>query len=266
MEPIQSILSQFTPPNNWQQPRSSTPAVQQSAPSRTDNGAKPDCPICAGLGYFSVNVPITDPRFGRAFPCECTAAYRSALLQRISGLTGDELALTLDDVLPSGPGTAQMLTTARLFLNYPAGILTLWGGVGNAKTLILQAVVNECIQRGVMAVYITMLDLLEHVRDAYSEKDAGEYGTACKRLDRFATVPVLAIDEMDKIKSTDWAVERETSLIDKRYRLGISRMAGTLIAMNKDPHSLPEWISDRLYDGRNTVIHNTDPSMRKVMK
>lgn len=234
---------------------------------RTNNGAKPDCPICAGLGYFSVNVPLSDPRFGVLFPCECTAAYRSALLQRISGLTGDELALTLDDVHPAGAGTAQMLIAARSFLNYPAGMLTLWGEVGNAKTLILQAVVNECIQRGVMAVYITMLDLLDHVRAAYDEtKSSDEYGSACKRLDRFATVPVLAIDEADKVKVSDWTIERESSLIDKRYRLGLSRMAGTLIAMNKDPHTLPEWISDRLYDGRNTVIHNSDHSMRRMMK
>lgn len=242
------------------------PAAPQSAPL-TDNGAKPDCPICAGTGYFGVNVPINDPRFGRAFPCECTAAYRSALLQRISGLTGDELALTLDDVLPAGPGTARMLTAARSFLEAPAGMLTLWGGVGNAKTLILQAVVNECIMRGVTAVYITMLDLLDHVRAAYDETESShEYGSASRRLDRFATVPVLAIDEVDKVKASDWTIERESALLDKRYRLGISRMAGTLLAMNKDPHRLPEWIYDRLDDGRNTVIHNADPSMRGAMK
>lgn len=238
------------------------PAVPKNAPPRTDNGADPNCPICDGTGYFGVNVPISDPRFGRAFPCECTAAYRSALLQRISGLTGDELALTLDDILPAGPGTAHMLTAAWSFLETPAGMLTLWGGVGNAKTLILQAVVNECIQRGVMAVYVTMLDLLDYIREAYN----GQTDSAWRRLDRFATVPVLAIDEVDKVKASDWTIERESSLFDKRYRLGVSRMAGTLLAMNKDPHGLPEWISDRLYDGRNIVIHNTDPSMRSVMR
>lgn len=266
METIKSILSRGTPLSKLQPPKRSTAAAPNAEQRRTDNGADPNCFVCGGLGVFSINVPTNDRRFGLLFPCECTAAYRASLLQRISGLTGDELAQRLDDVRPAGPGTARMLDAARSFLEVPSGMLTLWGGVGNAKTLILQATVNECIQLGVMAVYITMTDLLDHVRDAYSEKDAGEYGSASRRLDRFATVPVLAIDELDKVKATDWALERETALIDKRYRLGMSRMAGTLLAMNKDPHTLPEWIRDRLFDGRNTVIHNVDPSMRGMMR
>lgn len=231
-------------------------------PSRTDGGADPHCSICGGLGYLSANVEINDPIFGKLLPCDCTAAYRASLLQTISGLTGDELAARLDDVRTAGPGTAAMLSAARSFLEKPAGMLTLWGGVGNAKTLILQAVVNECIEQGVMAVYVTMLDLLEYIREAYN----GQAESAWRRLDRFATVPVLAIDEVDKVKVSDWSLERETSLFDKRYRLGVSRMAGTLIAMNVNPDRLPEWIYSRLCDGRNQIIHNTDPDMRRLMK
>lgn len=155
-----------------------------------------------------------------------------------------------------------MLSAARSFVEQPAGMLTLWGGVGNAKTLILQAVVNECIQRGVMAVYVTMLDILEYVREAYRDQS----DSAWRRLDRFSTVPVLAIDEADKVKDTDWTLERETALFDKRYRLGIARKAGTLIAMNKSPEHLPEWIQSRLYDGRNRVYKNADPDMRRLMR
>lgn len=263
MEHIKNLL---TPLSNLQPQRSSMLVAPKSAP-RTDNGADPNCPVCAGLGFFGVNVPVGDPRFGQLFPCECTASYRASLLQSISGLTGDELALTLDDVHPAGTGTAQMLAAARSFLEAPAGMLTLWGGVGNAKTLILQAVVNEFVKSGVMAVYITMLDLLDYVRAAYDESESTrEHGSACKRLDRFATVPVLAVDEVDKVKASDWTIERQSALFDKRYRFGVSRMAGTLLAMNKDPHTLPEWISDRLYDGRNIVIHNADPSMRRAMR
>lgn len=261
MEHIKDMLSQLTRQNNLQQQPRSIAAAPKNAP-RTDNGADPSCPICGGLGCYMIDAPFGHEYFGRLYPCECTAAYRSSLLQRISGLTGDELAQRLDDVRPAGPGTAQMLSAARLFLDEPAGMLTLWGGVGNAKTLILQAVVNECIMRGMMAVYVTMLDLLDYIREAYNDQT----DSAWRRLDRFATVPVLAIDEVDKVKASDWTIERESALIDKRYRLGISRRAGTLLAMNKDPHTLPEWISDRLYDGRNTVVHNADQSMRRVMR
>lgn len=261
METIKSILNRSPRPSNSQPQKLLTPAAPQGK-QRTDNGADPDCPICGGLGYYSVSVPISDPLFGRALPCDCTAAYRAALLQRISGLIGDELKARLDDVIDAGPGTAAMLRSAREFVEQPAGMLTLWGGAGNSKTLILQAVVNECIGRGVVATYITMLDLLDYIREAYN----GQAESAWSRLDRLSNVPMLAIDEVDKVKETEWTLERETSLIDKRYRLGLARRAGTLLAMNKSPLLLPDWISDRLYDGRNIVIKNTDPSMRKMMK
>ncbi len=64
-------------------------------------------------------------------------------LLQISGLLEPELALTLDDVKAVGGDTAAMEQAARAFLRHPYGFLTLWGGVGNGKTLILQAVVNE---------------------------------------------------------------------------------------------------------------------------
>src|SRR5512139_3001712 len=100
MEPIKNVLSRSIPLNNSPRRLRSTAAAPNAAPPRTDNGADPHCPICAGLGHFGVNVPYGDPRFGRLFPCECTAAYRASLLQKISGLTGDELAQRLDDVRP----------------------------------------------------------------------------------------------------------------------------------------------------------------------
>jgi len=176
------------------------------------------------------------------------------------------LALRLSDVSEAGPGTAAMLAAAREFVAQPSRMLTLWGGAGNAKTLILQAVVNECIERGVMAVYVTMLDLLEYIREAYQEGQEGRYGSAWSRMDRVTAVPVLAIDEVDKIKATEWAIERETAILDKRYRLGLARHVGTLLAMNTNPDRLPEWISSRLADGRNRIVHNDDPDMRRLMK
>lgn len=163
-----------------------------------------------------------------------------------------------------------MLEAAIAFVVYPTNMLTLWGGVGNAKTLILQAVVNECLQNGYEAVYITMHDLLNYIREAYDErKSTGEMGSAWSRLNRFGRVKVLAIDEADKVKASEWAIEYETALIDRRYRLGLSHLAGTLFALNADPadpNVLPEWIFDRLNDGRNTIIHNGDPSMRRLMR
>jgi chromosomal replication initiation ATPase DnaA len=239
------------------------PRVPQN---NTNNGADPNCPHCGGQGFYGYNVPIGDPRFGKAFPCDCTAAYRSAQLQAISGLNIDEQHVTLADVIESGPGTSAMVSAARAFVTQPAGIVTFWGGTGNAKTLVLQGVVNECIQRGVMAIYVTMLDLIEYIREAYNDKQDQRYESAWKRMERLAQVPVLCLDEVDKVKASEWTIERETAIFDKRYRLGLARQVGTLLAMNANPDRLPEWIYSRLSDGRNKIIRNADPDMRGLMR
>jgi len=233
---------------------------------QNSNGADPNCTACGGLGVYSLNVPLGEPRYGKLFDCECTSAYRATRLQQISGLNADEQHVTLGDVIESGPDTAAMLAAARSFVAQPTGILTLWGGPGNAKSLVLQGVVNECIQHNVMAVYVTCLDLLDYIREAFNDKQDGRYESAWKRMERFANVQVLCIDEVDKVKASEWAIERETAIFDKRYRLGLARQSGTVLAMNANPDRLPEWIFSRLSDGRNRIIENHDPDMRRLMR
>ncbi len=218
------------------------------------------------MGFYSLNVPIGDPRFGKTYPCECTAPQRAARLQAISGLNPEEQHITLADIFESGPGTYAMLAAARAFVERPAGMLTLWGGPGNAKTLTLQGIINESIRAGRLAVYVTMLDLIEYIREAYNERNDNRYESAWKRLEKFAGVDILCIDEVDKVKTSDWTIERETALFDKRYRSGLARMSGTVLAMNANPDRLPDWIYSQLSDGRNRIIENRDPDMRRLMR
>ncbi len=172
--------------------------------------------------------------------------------------------MKLPDIAAStGPGTRRMVEACQAFVQNPLGILTLWGGVGNAKSTALQACVNELARLG--AVYVTAFDLLSYIRAAFNADRKVQNDDAYSRLLRFERVRILAIDEFDKVRSTDWAAEQITDLIDKRYRAGIEGEAGTLIAMNGNPANLPEWIASRLADGRNRIIHNTDRDVRPFM-
>jgi DNA replication protein DnaC len=225
----------------------------------------PSCCLCGGLGVYSPNVPIGHPLFGKLIDCECTAPDRANRLQAVSGLNEQERQVMLADIFEAGPGTAEMLACARTFVALPAGIITVWGGSGNAKTLMLQGIVNETIRAGRVAVYITMLDLLDYIREAYSEKVDNRYASAWRRMEKFGNVDVLCIDEVDKVKLSDWTIERETALFDKRYRLGLARRVGTVLAMNESPARLPDWIYSRLRDGRNRIIENRDPDLRGLM-
>lgn len=178
-------------------------------------------------------------------------------------MTQQEMTLTLDAISLQGrPDTARMVARARTFIENPVGIFTLWGSCGNAKTMVLQSIVNACIGNGIPAIYVTFAQLLDWVREAYRDQNE----SVISRKDKAATVHVLAIDEMDKVKHTEWVNEFITDILDRRYRLGLSEQVGTVIAMNESPESLSEWIYSRLADGRNTILHNGDKDIRRLVR
>ena len=180
-----------------------------------------------------------------------------------------ELQRTLDDILHRGEGSAQMLTAVKVMAGpAPFGMLTIWGGPGNGKTLALQALTNEFIRRGQRARYRPLSRLLNELRDGYNgerfEKDA--------RYAEFVACKFLAIDEFDKPRMTDFAQEVVFELIDDRYRLGMQtgdQQCFTAIAMNTPPDSYPGYVSGRMLwgveaEGGFRVVHNTDSDCRRA--
>jgi hypothetical protein len=241
------------------------------------------CPACDGSGWVERHDGYLGLDHVTMVPCPDTAGVHRAAeierLSRISGLLPEELALRLDDVSERGntsgietlsveelvqrQDTAAMLELARRFVEEPRGFLILHGRYGNAKTLIVQAVVNEFRERhGVVGTYVRMHDLLEHVRAGYAPNAEDD---ARARYERLKSLPILAIDEFDAARMTDFAYEFRTAFLDDRYRLAVTRRAHTLFAMNCDPAELPGDLYDRLRDGRFVVFHNADVSMRPAM-
>lgn len=185
-------------------------------------------------------------------------------MQTICGLTGPELLASLGQIdSRRGSDTARMIEYAYQFIANPVRMLTIYGKCGNAKTVVLQAIVNACIGRNIGAIYTTLYDLIGYVREAY-QPDALD--SAWARMKRLQDIPVLCIDELDKVKATDWVREVETQLFDARYRRGISGELGTVLAMNGDIEELPEHLLSRLRDGRNIIVRNNDRDMRPLMR
>lgn len=213
---------------------------------------------------------------GKAFigtyaPCTCLGKKVARYARSLNKMTDAEKRYRLDDIDESanGQGTKDMLVAAREFLSDPVYMLTIHGRPGNAKSVAMIAMVNELNERGIPAYYITLLDLMEMVRQAYRH-DENQNRTirsedAYDFLTRFCEARVLAIDEFDKVTSvTNWVLQTMTALIDNRYRDG--ERIGTIIALNKNIDFLPEWIADRLKDGRNRQVENNDPSLRHLMR
>ena len=254
-------------------------------PSPRDPGSaqRPAGCICDGSGFAIVEVEMTNrvPVYDgirvvgeeeitcidkRAVRCPvCRARDLQASLARMSGLTETERRYRLGDVAPNGADTALMLAMAARFIANPWGMWTIWGTYGNAKTMVLQAIVNEFREQGQAAVYVRFPELLEYLRAAYDrdrrprqraasdEEDPDADLSLVERYRRIARVKLLAIDEVGKDRVTEFAREFRSTLFDSRWRYAIcddpAEQRHTLIATNEDPAGLPGDVWDRLRHG-----------------
>lgn len=229
------------------------------------------CPVCGGVKHVFFDLPMNDQQHGKTWPCPvCFApeleAERNARMVKQSNLLEDAIGLTMDHIVERGLGSRRMVAEARRMLERPFGMLTIWGGPGNGKSLTLKILVNEFIARGQSAAYMDMSDLLDYLREGYEEANK------IKFIDRLATLrdmTFLAIDEFDKVNRTGWVQEQTFKLLNARYNDGRAGRRFTALAMNADPET---WMDDYAIsrirfdmhgpDGFR-IIHNADEDARE---
>lgn len=193
---------------------------------------------------------------GKTVPCSQCADLLSK-----SRLTLEEQGMTVDSIGPrdddqTGEDIA-LRFLGKEMLRDPFGFLSICGPAGNAKSLLLVALIAEFCRRGRQAVYLNADELVYLINpgedkkiDGLPQAVTGEPGAMMRYFER---VPVLAIDEIDKIGWTAWQVQRIGALIEHRHR-NAERLV-TLLAMNRPPEQWRnagdvEHIADRLTDGR----------------
>ena len=172
------------------------------------------------------------PRFGRISPCpKCN----QKAIDAVCGLKTHERVVTLDKLIVSNrPGAQAMKRAGMAFIANPVGFLSVFGPCGNAKTILLQAIVNGCLKRGIEAQYLTAHEMMDYLKEAFDPK---VMETDIGRIRRLASIPVLCIDEMDKAKNTEYAADMQQHLINERYRN--AGILGTVFAWNGDLDTLP---------------------------
>lgn len=192
-----------------------------------------DCPICMGIGFVKLNVPVIHKHFGRAFPCACRndaiRARRGTYLREICRVP-TRYAYSDLTTCDSPQGLGDEIAKAVRASNGEQVFVTLSGVYGSGKTTALTAAVNYAVSENLVGVYVTMADLLDHLRRAYSPNSDVD---ADKFWETMVKANVLALDEIDRWNPTPWARERFFKLIDSRY----SATSGlTLMATNKPIH------------------------------
>ena len=236
-----------------------------------DSLADPDCPTCKGLGVMRESADLFSP----LVPCECSLAARARRLEGLlSGKDGPAMstaAVTFDSIIDRGVDggfTRAMVGAAWDVQRGQVKMFTAWGTPGNAKTLVLQALVNQADPK-LSRLYTTAERLMGWLRAGMGDELDVE-----NRMALLRRVDVLALDEFEKAFGTradgsdKWGVAVLGELVGDRYSRGVEsgEQVYTLLAMNASPETLPPFLCSRIRDGRCRCVKNLDPDYRRVLE
>jgi DNA replication protein DnaC len=193
--------------------------------SRAGLPGDPNCPICGGIGFIRMDLPVGDSEFGKLQICTCRSRQvNQQVRQRLYDLSHlNELGhLTFDNFQPRGriglpPQQANSLqmayNQASQFAQNLEGWLLLQGDYGCGKTHLAAAIANFSVSIGVPSLFITVPDLLDSLRFAYQDPDA----TFESRFEEIRNVPLLVMDDFGTQNATPWAQEKLFQIINYRY-------------------------------------------------
>jgi DNA replication protein DnaC len=185
----------------------------------------PDCPICGGIGYLRQDLPIDHPEFGKIVPCNCRsdALTQSARTRLFHMSSLDALKkLRFDNFAKHGRvglGQVQAVSLenaynqAHNFAETRQGWLLMIGRYGCGKTHLAASIANHAIDAGISTLFLTVPDLLDWLRYAYS----GHEVTFEERFEEIREVPLLILDDFGTQNATPWAQEKIFQIMNHRY-------------------------------------------------
>jgi DNA replication protein DnaC len=235
--------------------RSNTDGSSSTDPQASDPDASvgdPNCPLCRGIGYIRLDVPVGHPDFGRLFPCTCRLEElqikRMASLRSVSNL--EALGrYTFESFSPEGHGLSPerrrnlsfAYQSAKAYARNPEGWLLLIGGYGCGKTHLAAAIANEALEQGVTPLFVTVPDLLDHLRATFAPTSSEGYS---ERFQRVRNSRLLILDDLGTENASPWALEKLFQLLNYRY---MSRLP-TVITTNQELERIDPRLRSRLAD------------------
>lgn len=224
------------------------------------------CERCAGLGWYVLDVPPTDGRFGKPIRCTCRrqgdilrlaeqlrgrAGVSEADLKNYSFGTFDLASLVV------APGTSAVAVRRQMQRVYdacvawaasPRNMLVLSGPVGCGKTHLAFAIVGALLEAKVPVFWATVPDLLDVLRGAIG---AGDYE---QQLQTVRAVQVLVLDDLGVQHDTSWAQQVLFQVIDWRWRYALPTVVTTNVPLDvRNPGVLGARLTSRLLDARNVL-------------
>ena len=149
---------------------------------------------------------------------------------------------------------------AARFADHPDGWLLLEGTYGCGKTHLAAAVGNARLEKGDLVLFITVPDLLDHLRSTFGPSSETGYD---ETFDRIRNAQLLMLDDLGAENASPWAQEKLFQLLNHRY----SHRLPTVITTNVDLDTLDPRVRSRLLD--NTIISRgkiTAPDYRTYIR
>jgi len=168
-----------------------------------------------------------------ASPCPvCRGDALDEYLAEVSGLDGlvldgkTMLSIRIADVKPL-PGQDEAFRVAWQLLSElpePHSWALFSGDYGRGKTHILAGLANGCRLARMRSLYATSEQILSALKATYD--DGATERTAAVRY-RFETVPVLVLDEVNRVRWTTWAGEQLFAVLNARHTGGRATWYGS---------------------------------------
>ena len=228
----------------------SAPGIETDGLIQPPAGAEHPCGRCGGRGWFTPEVPVGHPEFGRMIACECqqerVEEERHARLLRYSNL-GHLTRFTFERLEPDGRtgdlAASRMFSDAvRKAMDYadrPVGWLVIVGANGAGKTHLAAAVANRRIESGQAALFMHVPDLMDNLRASFGPTSELSYD---ELFERVRSTPFLVLDGLNDQAASPWAREKLQQILNHRFNAELPTIVTTAV----DLRDLDPYLSARL--------------------
>ncbi|MEJ2150796.1 MAG: ATP-binding protein, partial [Chloroflexota bacterium] len=134
------------------------------------------------------------------------------------------------------------LDAAKSYAKNPKGWLVLIGPYGSGKTHLAAAIANAQEQRRTPSLFVTVPDLLDHLRASFAPNSPSSYD---KRFQEVKAAPLLVLDDLGPESATPWAKEKLHQLFNYRYNAQFPTIITTVHELEKLDERLVTWLLDK---------------------